>query len=78
MSDGQKRTSDAQRRAVAKWNAANVEKLNLTFKRGHRETWQRAADAAGMTLTQWVLSTLDHAAQDQEGGPPEKGKGGRL
>lgn len=62
MEERQKRTSDAQRRAVAKWNAANVEKLNLTFKKGHREKWQAAADRAGATLTQWVLATLDSAA----------------
>lgn len=64
MSDGQKHTSDAQRRAVAKWNAANVEKLNLTFKRGHREKWEAAANREQLTLTQWVLKVLDAAASD--------------
>lgn len=72
MSDGQKRTSDAQRRAVAKWNAANVEKLNLTFKRGHREKWEAAANREQLTLTQWVLKVLDAAAVDPApGGDPE-------
>ena len=64
MSDGQKRTSDAQRRAILKWSQSNSERLSLTFKRGHREKWEAAANREQLTLTQWVLKTLDAAAAD--------------
>lgn len=61
----QRKTTEAQRRAQAKWNAANLERLTLSFKRGHREKWQAAADAAGAkTLSKWVIATLDKAAEN--------------
>lgn len=64
MSDGQKYYSDAQRKSQLKWNQSNLERLSLSFKRGHREKWEAAANREQLTLTQWVLKVLDAAARD--------------
>lgn len=64
MSDGQKYYSDAQRKSQLKWNQSNLERLSLSFKRGHREKWEAAANREQLTLTQWVLKVLDAAAVD--------------
>ena len=64
MSDGQKYYSDAQRKSQLKWNQSNLERLSLSFKRGHREKWEAAANREQLTLTQWVLKVLDAAASD--------------
>lgn len=64
MSDGQKYYSDAQRKSQLKWNQSNLERLSLSFKRGHREKWEAAANREQLTLTQWVLQVLDAAADD--------------
>lgn len=64
MSDGQKYYSDAQRKSQLKWNQSNLERLSLSFKRGHREKWEAAANREQLTLTQWVLKVLDAAAAD--------------
>lgn len=64
MIDGQKYYSDAQRKSQLKWNQSNLERLSLSFKRGHREKWEAAANREQLTLTQWVLKVLDAAADD--------------
>lgn len=64
MSDGQKYYTDAQRKSQLKWNQSNLERLSLSFKRGHREKWEAAANREQLTLTQWVLKVLDAAASD--------------
>lgn len=64
MSDGQKYYSDAQRKSQLKWNQSNLERLSLSFKRGHREKWEAAANREQLTLTQWILKVLDAAAVD--------------
>lgn len=64
MSEGQKYYSDAQRKSQLKWNQSNLERLSLSFKRGHREKWEAAANREQLTLTQWVLKVLDAAASD--------------
>lgn len=64
MSDGQKYYTDAQRKSQLKWNQSNLERLSLSFKRGHREKWEAAANREHLTLTQWVLKILDAAASD--------------
>lgn len=63
MSDGAKKVSEAQKRAQAKWNSDNLERLSISFKKGHRDTWQAASEREGKTLTAWVLDTLDDAAE---------------
>ena len=62
MTDGINRVTEAQKRAQAKWNSENLERLSISFKKGHRDTWQMAAEREGKTLTAWVLDTLDDAA----------------
>lgn len=64
MTEKQKPTTEAQKRAVLKWNQSNLERLSLSFKRGHREKWEAAANREQLTLTQWVLKVLDAAASD--------------
>ena len=64
MSDGMSKVSDAQKRAQERWNSENLERLSISFKKGHRDLWERASRREGKTLTAWVLETLDDAAED--------------
>ena len=69
--------SDAQKRAQMKWNSNNLERLSISFKKGHRSAWEAAASARGQTLTQWALDALDNAAASSSGtpAPAEAGTG---
>lgn len=58
----------AKKKAQEKWNATNLERLSLSFRRGHRAQWEAAAARQGTTLTQWVLAVLDAAAEQGQAG----------
>lgn len=68
------RQRESQRKAQAKWNAANLERITLSFKRGHRAGWERAAAAQGVTMSAWIISTLDAAAAAQAQNAPQENK----
>ena len=53
--------SDAQRRAVAKYNAANYERVELRLKKGKKEIVKAYAEAHGESLNEFVNSAIDYA-----------------
>lgn len=55
--------SDAQRRAVAKYNAANYERVELRLKKGKKEIVKAYAEAHGESLNEFVNRAIDEAMQ---------------
>lgn len=49
-------------RAKNKWNAENYDRLYPYVKKGKKEIYLAAAQAAGMSLNEWLEKTLDAAA----------------
>lgn len=49
-------------RAKNKWNAENYDRLYPYVKKGKKEIYLAAAQAAGMSLNEWMEKTLDAAA----------------
>lgn len=54
-------------RAKNKWNAANYDRLYPYVKKGKKEKYLAAAQAAGKSLNEWIETTLDAAAQQTNG-----------
>lgn len=55
----EKKSSDAKRRASAKWNAANAdryERINLHCKAGTKAVIAAAATAAGENISQYMVN----------------------
>ena len=50
-------------RAKNKWNAENYDRLYPYVKKGKKEIYLAAAQAAGMSLNEWLEKTLDAAAR---------------
>lgn len=48
-------------RAKNKWNAANYDRLYPYVKKGKKDLYLAAAQAAGMSLNEWMEKTLDAA-----------------
>ena len=44
------------------WNAENYDRLYPYVKKGKKEIYLAAAQAAGMSLNEWLEKTLDAAA----------------
>lgn len=56
--------SDAQRRAVAKYNAANYERVELRLKKGKKDVVKAYAEAHGQSLNEFVNCAIDEAMQE--------------
>ena len=56
------KTSDAQKRATAKYIREKQDRLSVTLAKGHRPIWEKAAAAAGLSLSRWTITRLDAAA----------------
>ncbi len=55
--------SDAQRKAVAKYNSANYDKILVTVKKGHREELKAHAAARGESLNGFILRAIAEALE---------------
>lgn len=58
--------SDAQRRAVAKYNAANYEPILFRVKKGGKDRIKVAADRAGMSLNEFIVTAVYNAISTSE------------
>lgn len=54
--------TEAQKRASRKWNAKNMESMNLTLKMGLKDTWKGYAEQTGMSLTAFVTEAVEEKA----------------
>ena len=55
--------SDAQRRAVAKYNAANYERVELRLKKGKKDIVKSHADTKGESLNEFVNRAIDETME---------------
>ena len=64
MQQKQLKTTEAQRRATAKWQAENTEKITLKLYRAKdpsKAQIQAAAEAAGQSVNAWIVDTIKQA-----------------
>ena len=54
MDEQKKKLSEAQRRAVAKYNAANYDRVELRLDKGRKETVKAHADTQGESLNAFI------------------------
>ena len=58
------KTTEAQRRATAKWQAENTEKITLKLYRARdpsKAQIQAAAEAAGQSVNAWIVDAIKQA-----------------
>lgn len=55
----EKKTSDAQRRAVAKYHAEKVEDIKIRVPKGHKAMYKAAAAIRGLSLNQFAIDAMD-------------------
>lgn len=70
--------SEAQRRAVAKYNAANYERVELRLKKGKKDTVKAHADSYGESLNEFVNRAIDRQMERDgtDGSQESTGAGG--
>ncbi len=64
MQQKQLKTTEAQRRASAKWQAENTEKITLKLYRSKdpsKAQIQAAAAAAGQSVNAWIVDAIKQA-----------------
>lgn len=64
MQQKQLKTTEAQRRASAKWQAENTEKITLKLYRSRdpsKAQIQAAAEAAGQSVNAWIVDAIKQA-----------------
>ena len=64
MQQKQLKTTEAQRRASAKWQAENTEKITLKLYRSRdpsKVQIQAAAEAAGKSVNAWIVDAIKQA-----------------
>jgi len=59
--------SEAQRRAVAKYNAANYDRIELRVEKGRKEQIQTAAEARGESVNGFINRLISDALDAESG-----------
>lgn len=55
--------SEAQKKAVAKYNAANYDRIELRVTKGKKETLQAIAAERNMSLNEFINDAIEKALQ---------------
>lgn len=55
--------SEAQRKAVAKYNAANYDRIELRIEKGQKQALKEHAEARGETLNGFVNRAIQEAVE---------------
>lgn len=58
--------SDAQRRAVAKYNAANYDRIELRVKKGKKGEIKAFAESRGQALNEFINDAIDSAMTERQ------------
>ena len=51
-------TSEAQMRAVAKYNKANYDEIKIRVRKGCKDEWKVAAEKSGKSLAQLIVDAV--------------------
>lgn len=54
-------TSDAQKRAIRKWEKENIEQIKIRFKKGTKERIQ----ATGQSINGFVVEAVERALEER-------------
>lgn len=54
-----KGVSDAQRKAIAKYQKETVEDIKIRVPKGRKEYYKNAAGTAGLSLNQFAIASMD-------------------
>ena len=63
MEDQKKKVSEAQRRAVAKYNAANYDRVELRLDKGRKEAVKAHAEAKGESLNAFINRAISETME---------------
>ena len=58
--------SEAKKRANAKWDKANYERLQTTVPKGTNALIQEAADKQGISKRQFIIEAINKAVNDAQ------------
>ena len=58
--------TDAQKKAAIKYLAEKTDNIQLRMPRGTKDRWKQAAEARGVSLTQFVADAVETAINKQE------------
>ena len=65
------KSSDAQRKAVAKYQSEKVENITVRVPKGRKDYYKGAASAQGMSLNAFAVACLDYIIDNGVTLPPE-------
>ena len=54
-----KGSTDAMRKAIAKYQAEKVEDIKVRVPKGQKEYYKRAADLDNLSLNQFIINAMD-------------------
>lgn len=58
--------TEAQKKAALKYMAEKTDDVRLRLPKGTKERWRQAAEACGVSLTQFVADAVETAINKQE------------
>lgn len=59
-------SSDAQRKAIAKYQSEKVEDIKIRVLKGQKEYYKKVADKAGQSLNQFVINAMDEKIEREK------------
>ena len=71
MEDTKKKVSEAQRRAVAKYNAANYDRVELRLDKGRKDTVKAHAETQGESLNAFINRAINETIERDNEAPTE-------
>lgn len=67
MEEQKKKVSEAQRRAVAKYNAANYDRVELRLDKGQKEAVKAHAETQGESLNAFINRAITETMERDKG-----------
>ena len=55
----------AQKAATEKYLANNTDRITLRLPKGYKDIWAQAAQAAGISLTQYIITAVEAQIQQE-------------
>lgn len=68
--------SEAQKKSAQKWDAANLDRVSLAMAKGKREEIKAAAAAAGESMNQYIIRSVDMRINHNAPQEPAEAHGG--
>ena len=62
--------SQAQNKATQKYVKENYDRVALSFQKGHKDRWKAAADAAGESLTAYIMKAVEMRIENEKSQEP--------